>query len=58
MTTFHARSNIADVVSQDDAREVVRGLIPEVLASPLATAEASFPLAAILELIAPGDPRN
>jgi hypothetical protein len=58
MPTFHARSNIADVVSQDDARELVRGLIPEVLASPLATAEASFPLAAILELIAPGDPRN
>jgi Domain of unknown function (DUF5605)/Domain of unknown function (DUF5060)/Protein of unknown function (DUF4038) len=58
MPTFHARSNIADVVSQDDAREVVRGLIPEVLASPLATSGSTFPLAAILELIAPGDPRN
>ncbi|WP_286307908.1 DUF5605 domain-containing protein [Agromyces mangrovi Wang et al. 2018] len=58
MPTFHARSNIADVVAQADAREAIRGIAPEVLDSPLANGETSFPLARILGVILDGgDPR-
>jgi len=58
MSTFHARSSIADVLAQDDARAVFERVAPEVLESPLATDGISFPLARVLPVILePGDPR-
>lgn len=58
MSTFHARSSIADVLAQDDARAVVERIAPEVLESPLATDGISFPFARVLPVILDdGDPR-
>ncbi|MFH8249011.1 DUF5605 domain-containing protein [Microbacterium sp. B2969] len=58
MSNFHERSNIADVIAQADAREVIRGIAPEVLDSSLADGSTSFPLARILGVILDdADPR-
>jgi len=58
MSTFHARSSIADVLAQDDARAAVERIAPEVLESPLATDGISFPLARVLPVILEeSDPR-
>ncbi|MET0861377.1 MAG: DUF5605 domain-containing protein [Microbacterium sp.] len=58
MSTFHARSSIADVLAQVDARAAIERIAPEVLESPLATDGISFPLARVLPVILDeGDPR-
>jgi hypothetical protein len=58
MPTFHSRSSLSGVLTQSHARAVVEEIAPEVLASPLAQHEASFPIGPVLSMILdPGDER-
>jgi hypothetical protein len=58
MPTFHSRSSLSGVLTQPHARAMVEEIAPEVLASPLAQHEASFPIGPVLSMILdPGDER-
>lgn len=58
MTRFHYRSSIVDVLAQQDSRQVVERIAPQILESPLATDGITFPIGRVLPvMLEDGDPR-